>query len=109
MEGKEILKVQELKVYFPHSSGVIKAVEGANFSIGQGKVLGIVGESGCGKTVTAKSLMRIVDKPGFIAGGSILLKREKNGAGHYVDVSKLKPSSRELKELRGGDIGLIFQ
>jgi peptide/nickel transport system ATP-binding protein len=104
-----ILKVQGLKVYFPHRSGVIKAVEGVDFSVGYGKVLGIVGESGCGKTVTAKSLMRIVDKPGFIAGGSVLLKREKDGVDREVDVSQLKPSSRELKEIRGGDIGLIFQ
>ena len=60
--------------------GLVKAVDGASFDIYAGKTLGIVGESGCGKSVTARSIMRIVDRPGKIVGGQILLRRDGNGS-----------------------------
>ena len=70
-----ILEVKDLKTYFktgPHK--VVKAVEGVNFSLRKGKVLGIIGESGSGKSVTARSILRIVESPGYIAGGEIRFK-----------------------------------
>jgi peptide/nickel transport system ATP-binding protein len=70
-----------------------------------GKTLGIVGESGCGKSVTARSILRIVERPGRIVGGSILLRRN----GTELDLAQLDPESQEMRQIRGGDIGLVFQ
>jgi len=70
-----------------------------------GKTLGIVGESGCGKSVTAQSILRIVEQPGRIVGGEIILTRAD---GSQVDVVKLRANSREMRSIRGGDIGLVF-
>src|SRR5215207_5173156 len=71
-----LLAVRDLKTYFFQDDGLVKAVDGASFDVFPGKTLGIVGESGCGKSVTARSIMRIVDRPGRIIGGQILLQRE---------------------------------
>ena len=62
MENKPLLQVQDLKTYFYTASGVAKAVDGVNFSLDYGKTLGIVGESGCGKSVTSSSIMRLLDR-----------------------------------------------
>src|SRR5215216_3219268 len=71
-----LLAVRDLKTYFFQDDGLVKAVDGASFDVFAGRTLGIVGESGCGKSVTARSIMRIVDRPGRIVGGQILLQRE---------------------------------
>src|SRR5215216_6727484 len=71
-----LLAVRDLKTYFFQDDGLVKAVDGASFDVFPGRTLGIVGESGCGKSVTARSIMRIVDRPGRIVGGQILLQRE---------------------------------
>ncbi len=95
-----ILEVKDLKTYFktgPHK--VVKAVEGVNFSLRKGKVLGIIGESGSGKSVTARSILRIVESPGYIAGGEIRFKGQ--------DILKLP--EKEMKSIRGNEISMIFQ
>ncbi|MDP8908538.1 MAG: ABC transporter ATP-binding protein, partial [Chloroflexota bacterium] len=89
-------------------------VDGASFDVFAGKTLGIVGESGCGKSVTARSIMRIVDRPGRIVGGQILLRRDGETARRQdgkatVDLVKLKADGAEMRAINGGDIGLIFQ
>src|SRR5215212_7683715 len=71
-----LLAVRDLKTYFFQDDGLVKAVDGASFDVFPGRTLGIVGESGCGKSVTARSIMRIVDRPGRIVGGQILLQRD---------------------------------
>src|ERR687898_1246169 len=71
-----LLTVRDLRTYFFQDDGLVKAVDGASFDVFPGRTLGIVGESGCGKSVTARSIMRIVDRPGRIVGGQILLQRE---------------------------------
>ena len=71
-----LLAVRDLKTYFFQDDGLVKAVDGASFDVFAGRTLGIVGESGCGKSVTARSIMRIVDRPGRIVGGQILLRRD---------------------------------
>jgi len=120
-----LLAVRDLKTYFFQDDGLVKAVDGASFDVFPGKTLGIVGESGCGKSVTARSIMRIVDRPGRIVGGQILLQRDGvsrrrdgktaarrrlqadgNGA---VDLVKLKADGAEMRAINGGEIGLIFQ
>src|SRR5918997_380233 len=70
-----LLAVRDLKTYFVQDDGLVKAVDGASFNVFAGRTLGIVGESGCGKSVTARSILRIVDRPGRIVGGQILLRR----------------------------------
>src|SRR5215210_13853 len=74
-----LLAVRDLKTYFFQDDGLVKAVDGASFDVFPGTTLGIVGESGCGKSVTARSIMRIVDRPGRIVGGQILLQRHEDG------------------------------
>ncbi len=100
-----ILSVRDLQTYFFPDEGTVKAVDGASFDLLPRTTLGIVGESGCGKSVTARSILRIVERPGRIVGGSILLRRD----GGEVDLARLDPQSREMRHIRGGDIGLVFQ
>ena len=100
-----ILSVRDLKTYFFPDEGIVKAVDGASFDLLPRTTLGIVGESGCGKSVTARSILRIVERPGRIVGGTILL--QKNGS--RVDLAQLDPASREMRQVRGGEIGLVFQ
>ena len=74
-----ILSVRDLKTYFFAEEGTVKAVDGASFDLHAGRTLGIVGESGCGKSVTARSILRIVERPGRIVSGEILLRRPASG------------------------------
>ncbi|MGH7263428.1 MAG: ABC transporter ATP-binding protein [Candidatus Rokuibacteriota bacterium] len=100
-----ILSVRDLRTYFFQDEGTVKAVDGAGFDVHARKTLGIVGESGCGKSVTARSILRIVERPGRIVSGRVLLRRD----GAEVDLVRLDPTGREMREIRGGDIGLVFQ
>ncbi len=100
-----ILSVRGLQTYFFPDEGTVKAVDGASFDLLPRTTLGIVGESGCGKSVTARSILRIVERPGRIVSGSILLRRD----GGEVDLTQLDPQGREMRQIRGGDIGLVFQ
>ena len=77
---KPLLSVRDLKTYFFQDEGTVKAVDGATFDVYPGKTLGIVGESGCGKSVTAQSILRIVDQPGRIVSGEIILRRADGDA-----------------------------
>jgi len=95
-----ILKVSNLKTYFDTDDGVVKAVDGVTFQIHPGETLGIVGESGCGKSVTALSIMRLFPSPpGRFAGGKILLKER--------DLTRL--TKKEMRHIRGSQICMIFQ
>lgn len=119
VEGKvasvqPIISVQNLKTYFHQDEGIVRAVDGASFDIFPGKTLGIVGESGCGKSVTARSILQIVERPGKIESGNIWLHRENNrgngsGSTHAIDLTTLEPDSKEMRSIRGADIALIFQ
>src|SRR5512143_2123756 len=97
-EKKPLLSVRNLKTYFFQDEGTVKAVDGATFDVYPGKTLGIVGESGCGKSVTAQSILRIVDQPGRIVDGEIMLTRAD---GSQVDLVKLDPRGREIRAVRG--------
>jgi oligopeptide/dipeptide ABC transporter ATP-binding protein len=104
-DGRPILSVRDLRTYFFQDEGTVKAVDGAGFDVHPRRTLGIVGESGCGKSVTARSILRIVERPGRIVSGRILLRRN----GTERDLVGLEPTGREMREIRGGDIGLVFQ
>ncbi|MBM3127184.1 MAG: ABC transporter ATP-binding protein [Chloroflexi bacterium] len=101
-----LLSVRNLKTYFFQDEGTVKAVDGATFDVYPGKTLGIVGESGCGKSVTAQSILRIVDAPGKIVEGEIVLTRAD---GSQVELTRLHPDGEEIRAIRGADIGLVFQ
>jgi peptide/nickel transport system ATP-binding protein len=105
-----VLAVHDLKTYFHQDEGIVRAVDGASLEVHAGRTLGIVGESGCGKSVTARSILRIVERPGRIESGSILLERANgNGVRETVDLAQLEPTGREMRGIRGRDIALVFQ
>jgi len=94
-----LLEVQNLQTQFPTRAGLVKSVNGVSFYIDEGELLGLVGESGCGKSITALSIMRLIAEPGHIAGGSIKFKGEELTTA----------SEDRLREIRGNDIAMIFQ
>ena len=101
-----LLSVRNLKTYFVADEGLTKAVDGVSFDVSAGRTLGVVGESGCGKSVTALSILRIVDEPGRIVDGEILLHRDD---GSTVDLVKERPNGKFMRSVRGSEIGLVFQ
>ena len=94
-----LLEVNNLQTHFPTRAGLVKAVNDVSFHIDEGELLGLVGESGCGKSITALSIMRLIAPPGRIAGGSIKFKGEEMTTA----------SHDRLREIRGNDIAMIFQ
>src|SRR5919206_104300 len=94
-----LLEVKNLQTHFQTRAGLVRAVDGVSFQLDRGELLGLVGESGCGKSVTALSLMRLVAPPGRIVGGEVLFDG--------VDLLQL-PEAR-MREIRGDDIAMIFQ
>jgi peptide/nickel transport system ATP-binding protein len=107
-----LIEVDDLKTYFYLDEGTVRAVDGVSFQIRRGQTLGVVGESGCGKSITARSIMRIVRPPGRVAGGKILLHRvppSESQPGHTVDLTALDAMGREMRLIRGGEIGMVFQ
>jgi peptide/nickel transport system ATP-binding protein len=121
-----LLEIQDLRVSFPLDEGTVQAVDGVNLTIRRGEVLGVVGESGCGKSVTAQTILRIVPPPSRIDSGRILFyppKAEAGGTpsaslrgqavkanGHRaIDLAALRPAGAEIRSVRGKDIGMIFQ
>ena len=112
LAGEALLSIRNLHTYFAQDEGTVKAVDGVNLEMGVGATLGIVGESGCGKSVTARSILRIVDRPGRIVEGEIWFRRPStNGrpSSAAVDLAKLEPNSLEMRSIRGAEIALIFQ
>ena len=109
--GKEpLIQVRDIKVYFYLDEGTVRAVEGVTFDIGRGKTLGVVGESGCGKSVTSQAIMRIVPSPGEIVSGDIYFHRYKqDGSVEKIEITKLDPRGPEIRSIRGNEIAKIFQ
>lgn len=97
---KELLRVKDLKTYFFTHDGTVKAVDGINLKVSKGETLGLVGESGCGKSVTALSIMRLIPSPpGKIVGGEI----------HFEGKNLLELNEKEMRKIRGRKISMIFQ
>jgi len=110
-----LLSVQNLKTYFFMDEGTVKAVDGVSFDVFPGQVVGIVGESGCGKSVTIKSILRIVEVPGRIVGGELLFLHQNrtpknaDSGGQVIDLAQLKANGNQMRSIRGGEIALIPQ
>lgn len=100
-----VIEVRDLKAYFHTDRGVVRAVDGVNFTIEPEKALGVVGESGCGKSVTAFSIMGLIEKPGKIESGEILYHRN----GSTTDLAKLDLKGKTYRSIRGKEIAMIFQ
>lgn len=102
-----LLEVKNLKIALKADDSFISIVDGVDLSLETGKVLGLVGESGCGKSVTALSLLRLLPKELIITDGEILFCG-KNGDG-AIDIATLKPKGRDIQRIRGGTVSMIFQ
>ncbi len=100
-----LLEVEDLRAYFELDEGTLKAVNGISFTIRKNRTLGIVGESGCGKSVTAQSIMRITPKRNSAISGKIMLHHGSSS----VDVLQLDEDGDEMRDLRGREIAMIFQ
>lgn len=100
-----VLTIQDLVTHFEFDEGTVRAVDGVSLAVEKGKTLGIVGESGCGKSVMAQSVLQIVGPGGRIKQGQILLQREDE----VVNLAELDPRSSELRDVRGREVAMIFQ
>lgn len=103
-----LITVEDLEVRFDLKEGTVRAVNGVTLDIGHSRSLGLVGESGCGKSITAKAMMRILPNRAKIVRGTILLA-PRNGSGKPIDLTAYKPNAKALRAIRGGDISMIFQ
>ncbi|MGA1537600.1 MAG: ABC transporter ATP-binding protein, partial [bacterium] len=111
MTNQPLLEVRDLQTVFELDEGTVKAVDGVSFDVYPGRVLGIVGESGCGKSVTIKSVLRLIEEPGRIANGTIRFRSKilGNSSAEMVDLVQLPAKSAQLRALRGNEIALIPQ
>ena len=110
MDNNVLLEIKDLRVSFPLDEGTVRAVEGVDLTVRRGEVLGVVGESGCGKSITAHSILRIIPPPGRIDSGQILFHPAgQSGANGVVDLARLNPTGSEIRNIRGKDIAMIFQ
>src|SRR6266508_6534079 len=94
-----LLEVTNLQTHFPTRAGLVRAVDGVSFYLDSGELLGLVGESGCGKSITALSVMRLIAPPGRIVGGG----------SQFAGKDLLALSDSEMRAIRGDDIAMIFQ
>lgn len=109
-DNNTLIQVSDLKVHFFTNEGTVRAVDGVTFDIQSGKTLCMVGESGCGKSVTARALLQIVHRPGKIVDGDIIMYRKKShDQAEAVHISDLEPKGRVIRSIRGKDISMIFQ
>ena len=108
-----ILEVNGLTTHFFLEEGTVRAVDDVSFDIGRSVVLGVVGESGCGKSVLARSIMRIVRPPGRTLGGEILYRRpsrngESSTGADAIDLNGLSADGSEMRNIRGSEITMVL-
>ena len=104
---KPLLEISGLKTVFPTDDGIVNAVNDVSFKIGRGQTVGVVGESGCGKSITGLSLLQLVPSPGRIEAGEIQFYR--NGEDDPLDIAQVSPKSELMRQIRGNEIAIIFQ
>jgi len=102
-----LLEIKNLKTHFFTHEGTVQAVNGVSLTVGRGRITGVVGESGCGKSVMGRSILNIIESNGKIVEGSILYYSEPGRPP--VDLAKLHPRGREIRRIRGREISMIFQ
>jgi len=109
MDNEVLLDIRDLRIAFPLDEGNVQAVQSVSLTVRRGEILGVVGESGCGKTVTAQSVLRIIPPPGRIEAGQILFHPPGSDGKGGVDLARLDPTGTEIRKIRGKDIAMIFQ
>ena len=109
MDPGILIDIQNLHTNFYLREGVVKAVNGASLTIAKGRTLGVVGESGCGKSVTAQSILQIVPRPGRIESGDILLHIAESDLDETINITDLNPGDPLMRDIRGSRISMIFQ
>lgn len=110
MMVEPLLEVKDLRIHFFTDEGVVKAVNGVDMTIERGKTLCLVGESGCGKSVTARAFLKIIHSPGRITGGEMLYHHQhSDGTSTITDLAQLDPKGRAIRAIRGKEISMIFQ
>jgi oligopeptide/dipeptide ABC transporter ATP-binding protein len=108
-QNLDLMEIKDLRVYFHLSEGIVRAVDGVNFKLKRGRTLGVVGESGCGKSVTARALLRI-ESPGKIISGKITFHSSlQQGQSEAIELTSLDLNEPKIREIRGKEIGMIFQ
>jgi peptide/nickel transport system ATP-binding protein len=113
-EMDTLVEIRDLHTYFYLAEGVARAVDGVDLTIRRSRTLGVVGESGCGKSITSLSLLQLVPPPGKVESGEMLFYKpvKENGSGAMVDViniAALNPKGREIRDIRGNHISMVFQ
>ncbi|MFC7457621.1 dipeptide ABC transporter ATP-binding protein [Brachybacterium sp. GCM10030267] len=103
-----LLRIRGLKTHFETHEAVVKAVDGVDIDVPRGRTVCVVGESGCGKSMTARSILQLIERPGRIVDGSIQWRPDA-GSDEVIEATELGPKDPRLTRLRGGDIGMIFQ
>jgi peptide/nickel transport system ATP-binding protein len=104
--AEHVLAIRDLAIEFRGDRGTVRALDGVSLDLHAGRVLGVVGESGCGKSVTARAILRILDRTGHVTNGQVLLDP---GTSHQHDLVALDPNGAAMRAVRGAQIGLIFQ
>ncbi len=111
--AEPLVEIKDLHVEFEVRDGIIKGVDGFTLTINRGETLGVIGESGCGKSITAKAVMQMVPKPGKITGGEILYyqrdKYDPQKPTEVINITKLDPDGDAIRKIRGGEFAMIFQ
>jgi ABC-type dipeptide/oligopeptide/nickel transport system ATPase component len=107
-----LVTVKDLHVEFDVRDGIVHAVDGASFTIYRGQTLGIIGESGCGKSITAKAIMNMIPKPGKMRGEITFFEKTGRNGDETIEevrIDQLDPDGQQIRKIRGGHIGMIFQ
>ncbi len=105
-DSQPILQINDLKTHFFLERATVRALDGVTLSLSAGKTIGLVGESGCGKSQMAMSIMRLTPAPGRIVGGEINLRKRD---GTVVDIAKLEATGPQMRSIRGAEIAIVFQ
>jgi peptide/nickel transport system ATP-binding protein len=110
----QLIEIRDLHVEFNVRLGIVKAVDGLDLDIRRGQTMGVIGESGCGKSITARAILKMIPKPGKVTGGTINYYRQKKANGKaesvdIIDLTRVDPDSELIRQIRGGEIGMIFQ
>jgi peptide/nickel transport system ATP-binding protein len=106
-DGDNVVRVEDLNVHFYTTLGVVKALNGVSFNIPRGRVLGVVGESGCGKSITGLSILQLVPHPGRVMSGRIFFQEDRTQKA--IDILQHDRHSTEIRDIRGNQISMIFQ
>jgi oligopeptide/dipeptide ABC transporter ATP-binding protein len=108
--AEPLLEVKDLRIHFFTDEGVVKAVDGVDMTIERGKTLCLVGESGCGKSVTSRAFLKIIRSPGKLVGGQMLYRhRQADGTTQVTDIAQMDEKGRDIRKIRGKEISMIFQ